>query len=60
MVRLCWVNFHCRGVLLIWIIVGQGATALAVVADGGLMDIFSHNYHFSYCFLTLSEGDGLI
>ena len=23
-VRRCWVNFQCRGVLLIWITVGQG------------------------------------
>ena len=28
MVRCCWVNF--RGVLLIWLIVEQGPTALAV------------------------------
>ena len=34
-VRWCWVNFQCRGVLLIWIIVGQGPTALAVGAGGG-------------------------
>ena len=27
-----WVNFQCRGVLLIWIRVGQGPTALAVDA----------------------------
>ena len=26
MVRRCWVNFQCWGVLLIWIIVGQGFT----------------------------------
>ena len=39
MVRWCWVNFQCRGVLLIWIRVGQGPTALAVGAGGGL-DIF--------------------
>ena len=32
--RWCWVNFQCRGVLLIWIIVGQGPTALAVGAVG--------------------------
>ena len=40
MERWCWVNFHCRGVLLIWIIVGQGPTALAVGASGGCLDIF--------------------
>ena len=40
-VRWCWVNFQCRGVLLIWIRVGQGPTALAVGAGGGCLDIFS-------------------
>ena len=40
-VRRCWVNFQCRGVLLIWIIVGQGPVALAVGAGGGCLDIFS-------------------
>ena len=34
MVRWCWVNFQCRGVLLIWIRVGQGSTALAIGAGG--------------------------
>ena len=38
--RWCWVNFQCRGVLLIWIIVGQGPIALAVGAGGGCLDIF--------------------
>ena len=28
--RRCWVQFQCRGVLLNWIIVGEGPTALAV------------------------------
>ena len=41
MVRRCWVNFQCRGVLQIWIIVGQGPVALAVGAGGGCLDIFS-------------------
>ena len=36
----CWVNFQCRDVLLIWIEVGQGPTALAVGAGGGCLDIF--------------------
>ena len=40
MVRWCWVNFQCRGVLLIWIIVGQGPIALAIGAGGGCLDIF--------------------
>ena len=34
MVRRCWVNFQCRGVLFIWITVGQGPTVLAVGAEG--------------------------
>ena len=33
-VRWCLVNFRCRGVVLICIIVGQGPTAFAVVAGG--------------------------
>ena len=33
-VRRCWVNFQCRGVKLIWIIVGQGPIVLAVGAGG--------------------------
>ena len=41
-VRWCWVNFQYWGVLLIWIIVGQGPIALAVGANGGCLDIFSH------------------
>ena len=39
-VRWCWVNFQCRGVLLIRVIVGQGPTALAVGAGGGCLHIF--------------------
>ena len=42
----------CEGagwdVLLIWIEVGQGPTALAVGAGGGCLDIFSLIYHFSF------------
>ena len=57
-VRRCWVNFQCRGVLLIWIIVGQGPIALAVGAGGGCLDIFSLVYLFS--FLSPSLGDGPI
>ena len=45
--RRCWVNFQCRGVLLVWIIVGQGPIALAVGAGGGCLDIFSLIYLFS-------------
>ena len=47
MVRWCWVNFQCRGVLLIWLTVGQGPTALAVGAGGGCLDIFTLIYLFS-------------
>ena len=54
MERLCWVNFQCRGLLLIWIIVGQGPTVLAVGAGGGCLDIFKLSI-FSPFFLPLSE-----
>ena len=57
-VRRCCVNFQCQGVLLIWIIVGQGPVALAVGAGGGCLDIFSLVYLFS--FLPPSLGDGPI
>ena len=52
-VRRCWVNFQCRGVLLTWNTVGQGPIVLAVGAGGGCLDIFSLLYHFSF-FLPLS------
>ena len=43
------VNFHCRGVLLILIIVEQGLIALAVGAGGGCLDIFSRlSFLFSF------------
>ena len=46
-VRWSWVNFQCRGVLLVWIRVGQGPTALAVGAGG----LFGHFYsHLSFLF----------
>ena len=57
-VRRCWVKFQYRGVLLIWIIVGQGPIALAVGVGGGCLDIFSHlSLLFSF---SLSLGDGPI
>ena len=57
MVRWCWVNFQCRGILQIWIIVGQGPTALAVGADGGCLDIFASRLSFlSSCSLSLGDG----
>ena len=46
-VRWCWVNFQCRGGILIWIRVGHGLAALAVGAGGGCLDIFSLFYNFS-------------
>ena len=55
-VRGCWVNFQCRGVLLIWMVVGRGPIALAVGAGGGCLDIFSLVHLFS--FLSPSLGDG--
>ena len=45
-VRWCWVIFRCQGVLLIWIIAGQGPIALAEGAGGGGLDIFFLVYHF--------------
>ena len=51
----CWVNFQCQGDLLIWIIVGQGLTVLAVGAGGGCLDIFTLVYHFSFLSPSLRE-----
>ena len=53
MVRRRWVNFQCRGVLLIWITVGQGPTALAVGA-GGVVWTFLLASIISLFFLPLS------
>ena len=50
-VRWSWVNFQCRGVLLIWMIVGQGPIALAVGAGGACLDIFTLNYPFFFLHL---------
>ena len=55
MVRRCWVNFQCRGVLLTWNTVGQGPIVLAVGAGGGCLDIFSLLYHFSFLSPSLWE-----
>ena len=54
-VRWSWVNFQCRGVLLVWIRVGQGPTALAVGAGGGCLDIFTLIYPFSLLSPSLWE-----
>ena len=58
MVRRCCVNFQCRGVLLIWILVGQGPIALVIGAGRGCLDIFLSSI-FSF-FLSPSLGDGPI
>ena len=57
-VRWFWVNFQCRGVLLIWIIVGQGPTALTVGPGGGVWTFFLSS--ISSLFFSLSLGDGPI
>ena len=51
-VRWSWVNFQCRGVLLVWIRVGQGPTALAVGA-GGVVWTFLLSSILSLLFLPL-------
>ena len=53
-VRSFWVNFQCQGVLLIWIVVGQGPIALAVGAGGDCLRIFFSRV-FSLFFLPLWE-----
>ena len=50
-VRRCWVNFQCQGILLIWIIVGQGPIALAVA---GVVWTFFLSSITSLFFLPLS------
>ena len=55
MVRWSWINFQVRGVLLVWIRVGQGPTALAVGAGGGCLDIFTLLYLFSFLSPSLWE-----
>ena len=54
-VRWSWINFQVRGVLLAWIRVGQGPTALAVGAGGGCLDIFTLIYPFSFLSPSLWE-----
>ena len=55
-VRKCWFNFQCRGVLLTWTIVGQGPIALAIAAGGGCLDLFALVYPFSFLSPSLGEG----
>ena len=47
-VRWYWVNFQFQGVLLIWIRVGQGTSALAVGAGGGCLDVFLSSINFLF------------
>ena len=47
-VRRCWVTFQCRGVLLIWITVGQGPIVLAEGAGGSCLNNFSLIHHLSF------------
>ena len=48
-VRRCWVNFQCRGVLLIWITVEQKPIPLAVGAGGVVWTFFSRlSFLFSF------------
>ena len=56
MLRWCWVNFQCRGVLLIWIIAGQGPIALAEGASAGCLDIFPSSIFLIYFSLSLGDG----
>ena len=50
-------KFQRRGVLLIWIIVGEGSTALAVGAGVGYLAIFvSHLSFLTPLFLSLGDG----
>ena len=59
MVRRCRVNFQCQGVLLIWNIVEQEATVLAIGVSGGLFGRFFYCISFLSSF-SLSLGDGPI
>ena len=53
MVRWNWKSYQGRGVLLIWITVGQDPTAFAVGA-GLVVGKFFLSYIISLCFLPLS------
>ena len=48
MVRWCWVNFQCGGVLILLIIIGHGPAAFVIGAVGGCLDIFTLIGRFSF------------
>ena len=50
------VNLSVPGRPTIWMIVGQGPTALAAGAGGGCLDIFTLIYPFSSVSLSLGDG----
>ena len=52
--RWCWVNFQCQGVLLTLIRVGQGPAALAVGCRWGLFGHFVLSSIISFFILPLS------
>ena len=52
----CWVNFQCRGVLLVRMIVGHGPFALAVGAGGDLFGHFFSHLSFLFSFWGWSGG----
>ena len=54
-VRWHWANFQCRGILLVWIKVGQGPTALALGSGGGCFDVCLLSPISSHFFLPLSR-----
>ena len=55
-VRWCWVNFQCLGVLQIWILVGQGPTVLTVRAGGVIWTFFLSSIIFLSLSLSLRDS----
>ena len=52
-VRRLWVNFQCRGVVLIWIIVGQRPIALAVGSGRGCWTFFLSSVCLSFLYFSI-------
>ena len=59
MLRRRCVNFQCRGVLLIWMIVGHGPTALAKGAGGVVLDFFYSRLSFLSSFFISGRGSDI-